>query len=103
MFIVILCWNGVEQRIQGTPVSLLSAFETKEPAPSTLVPPSQGWAPDGAPPPPLDPRLSSALPLLLLVSYLKGLIASSMAEAETSKAHTQGALGHFGAVPVPKA
>ena len=28
-----------------------------EPAPSARVPPSQGWAPDPAPPPPLDPRL----------------------------------------------
>ena len=40
-----------------TPVSLLSALQTKEPAPSARVPPSQGWVPDPAPPPPLDPRL----------------------------------------------
>ena len=33
-------------------MSLLSALETKEPAPSARVPPSQGWAPDPAPPPP---------------------------------------------------
>ena len=43
--------------IQGTPVSLLSALETKEPAASARVPASQGWAPD--PPPPLDPRLQA--------------------------------------------
>ena len=29
-----------------------SALETKEPEPSARVPPSQGWAPDLAPPPP---------------------------------------------------
>ena len=39
-------------------MSLLSALETKEPAPSARVPPSQGWAPDLAPPP-LDPRLET--------------------------------------------
>ena len=37
-------------------MSLLFALETKEPAPSARVPPSQGWAPHPAPPP-LDPRL----------------------------------------------
>ena len=42
--------------IQETPVSLLSALETREPAPSARVLPSQGWAPAPAPPP-LDPRL----------------------------------------------
>ena len=40
------CWTT----IQETPVSLLSALETKEPAPSARVPPSQGWAPDPSPP-----------------------------------------------------
>ena len=35
-----------------------SVLETKEPEPSARVPPSQGWAPDPAPPP-LDPRLSA--------------------------------------------
>ena len=46
------CWTT----IQETPVSLLSAPETREPAPSARVLPSQGWAPAPAPPP-LDPRL----------------------------------------------
>ena len=32
-------------------MSLISALETKEPATSPRVPPSQGWAPDLAPPP----------------------------------------------------
>ena len=49
MFIAILCLNGVEQPFE-TPVSLLSALETKEPAPSARVLPCQGWAPDPAPP-----------------------------------------------------
>ena len=35
------CWTT----IQETPVSLLSALETREPAPSARVLPSQGWAP----------------------------------------------------------
>ena len=42
------CWTT----IQGTPVFLLSALGTKEPAPSARVPPSRGRAPDLAPPPP---------------------------------------------------
>ena len=37
--------------IQETPVFLLSALETREPAPSARVLPSQGWAPAPAPPP----------------------------------------------------
>ena len=40
------CWTT----IQETPVSLLSALETREPAPSARVLPSQGWAPAPAPP-----------------------------------------------------
>ena len=45
MFIAILWLNGVSFK------SLLSALETKEPAPSARVPPSQGWTPDPAPSP----------------------------------------------------
>ena len=41
------CWTT----IQETPVSLLSALETREPAPKARVLPSQGWAPAPAPPP----------------------------------------------------
>ena len=47
------CWTT----IQETPVPLLSALETREPAPSARVLPSQGWMPAPAPPPSLDPRL----------------------------------------------
>ena len=46
--------------IQETPVSLLSAPEMREPAPSARVLPSQGWAPAPAPPP-LDPRLVTGI------------------------------------------
>ena len=42
------CWTT----IQETPVSLFSALETREPAPSARVLLSQGWAPAPAPPPP---------------------------------------------------
>ena len=59
------CWTT----IQGTPVSLLSAFETKEPAPSALVPPSQGWAPDPAPP--VDPSLSLCIAQFFMETQLK--------------------------------
>ena len=38
-------------------MSLLSALETRETAPSVRVLPSRWWAPAPAPPPPLDPRL----------------------------------------------
>ena len=41
------CWTT----IQETPVSLLSAPEMREPAPSARVLPSQGWAPAPAPTP----------------------------------------------------
>ena len=57
-FIAILCLNDVEQPFKGHQCPF-SALETKEPEPSARVPPSQGWAPDLAPPPPLDPRLSA--------------------------------------------
>ena len=52
MFIAILCLNGVTTT-QGTPVSLLSVLETKEPAPSARVPPSHAGVGAGpsAPPP----------------------------------------------------
>ena len=41
------CWTT----IQETPVALLSALETREPAPSARVLPSQEWASAPAPPP----------------------------------------------------
>ena len=44
---IILEWHWTT--IQGTPVSLLSALETKKPVPSARVPLSQGWAPDPVP------------------------------------------------------
>ena len=64
IFIAILCLNGV--LIRGTPVSLLSALETKEPSPPARVPPSQGWAPDPAPP----PRIRAWIPLEVFIAVL---------------------------------
>ena len=52
------CWTT----IQETPVSLLSALETREPAPSARVLPSQGWAPAPAPPPGSAPGASFEIP-----------------------------------------
>ena len=49
-------------------MSLLSALETEKPAPSARVPRSQGWAPDPAPTPLLDPRLF--LSMLAKITYL---------------------------------
>ena len=47
MMIAILCLNGVEQPFKGHQCP----FCLPESAPSARVPPSQGWAPDPAPPP----------------------------------------------------
>ena len=66
------CWTA----IQETPVSLLSALETREPAPSARVLPSQGWAPAPAPPG-SAPADDVTVQVIIIMLDFSGLVTSA--------------------------
>ena len=74
MFIAILCLNGVEQPFKRhqCPFFLLFALETREPAPSARVLPSQGWAP--APAPRMPTRRPGSAPRTISRDPVNGLM-----------------------------